>query len=663
MPKSNKKKREKASEFSKAKLKLGRAKKSAPNATDTSFNVKSINVPAQNVDTYRAGDVVTRKNLSFSQLISRLRHYNGAVRKDSVHGLKEIFQQTSIENEDMMSQVLETSGHLIGDEDTAVRRACLDTMKSIISSTSTDKLEPHVPLLLLHVLSNTTHIFPDIRIDSIRFLHLLLNKAPVSVIQELNQTSSTGRVLDAFRAILQIKRQNSGEPFIGAPSSIALTSPTKAEILSCLRAFLRALSTSTLDDSSRLPLWYLRNSFDSQESFEAFQGCLTISTTEASFWGKSGLQLVEDSLSFSHFPEVLSLSHDVSERMVPDPDSTHLSMRPTDYVKDIVDDFVPAMTDFIHEASVVAASYEPLASDEHVLQILWLSISILNLLFSSVLQDSIEIDTSRDHFTLGLEKALCRLDERFPFASPKAAGHQRVGTVLRASNHYYCQIVALHYLSSPTWPVSKADRLHSVLGYVLEWLEDKAPCTGEEYLAMMPVLWYLFSAMDIMKDVQPISRVLTRALISHANSLSLMSPVKSLAFDFIGRLILLQGDRHFKGCIRFQDPELISEWLLGTPRLLWELGTKQVTLTERIWLFLLRAFQQRNCMVIPIVNALGRGLIPFFLIQHPSRGTTLGPCAQLPSPLQRLFCDIATLYSGNLDLQDAVFNFRSVRPN
>ena len=43
-------------------------------------------------------------------------------------------------------------------------------------------LIPHVPLLLLFTASAQTHIFPEIRIDAIRFLDLLLDAVPESVV-------------------------------------------------------------------------------------------------------------------------------------------------------------------------------------------------------------------------------------------------------------------------------------------------------------------------------------------------------------------------------------------------------------------------------------------------------------------------------------------------
>jgi hypothetical protein len=65
-------------------------------------------------------------------------------------------------------------------------------------------LIPHVPLLLLFAASAQTHIFPEIRIDAIRFLDLLLDAVPESVVCGWNE-SGLGhgkRVLEGYLGIL-----------------------------------------------------------------------------------------------------------------------------------------------------------------------------------------------------------------------------------------------------------------------------------------------------------------------------------------------------------------------------------------------------------------------------------------------------------------------------
>ncbi|OJT03033.1 hypothetical protein TRAPUB_6376 [Trametes pubescens] len=82
MPKSTKKKKDKAADFSKAKLKLGKGKQEANNVIDTSFKARSIALPSQSIATDRDTDApTTRRRLTFDSLVVHLKHYNHNTRK------------------------------------------------------------------------------------------------------------------------------------------------------------------------------------------------------------------------------------------------------------------------------------------------------------------------------------------------------------------------------------------------------------------------------------------------------------------------------------------------------------------------------------------------------------------------------------------------------
>jgi hypothetical protein len=73
---------------------------------------------------------------------------------------------------------------------------------------SQDNIQPHCPTLLLFTTSAQTHIFPEIRVDAIRFLNLFLNIIPETVVagwteQDSVQGHSHGsRVLEGYLGIL-----------------------------------------------------------------------------------------------------------------------------------------------------------------------------------------------------------------------------------------------------------------------------------------------------------------------------------------------------------------------------------------------------------------------------------------------------------------------------
>ncbi|KZT55520.1 hypothetical protein CALCODRAFT_498530 [Calocera cornea HHB12733] len=658
MPKSSRKKKEKASDFKKARLKLGKGKQAATNATDTSFKAKTISIPTQNIETPRDEDeALTRKSQTFAQILTRLRHYNASVRKDSLHGLREILRQTGMDSDEMLSQVFEVCGRLVGDEDTLVRKALIEAMKWILNSVPTTKVEPHVPLLLLHVLSNMAHIFPEVRVDAIRVLRILLERVGSAVLSDCVRTQSTGRVLAAFRSILQIKHHGLGDHVTGSTSSVILTPMTKSEILSCLRAFLEHLSNFAFDHTSKAHFWYLRNSFDSKESFEAFQACLSVSTADAVHWDDVGPHS-GDWLPYQHLTHT-SIHHDVDISLGAERDANMLGNQPADYLRECVEDFTPALADMALDASSTVASYEATSQAECHAEIIWLCLSILELLLASVIHDVDQSSTSGAQCCVRLDNVLSKLEGSFPYVSGRNIEDAQINTLLGASNRCYCQLVALHQLASESPSSSIAVRLKSALDYVVEWLDENNVCTAEEYLSMMPVMWCLLNAEEVSPDPLSGQPALFASITRHAEHLPITSSAKDTAFDYIARLILLQGSRHYMGHFRLLERNLISNWLLDIPKLLWELGAKHVQFTEKICLFLLRALQQRSQALSSVSVLVGKRLIPFFHIQHPVRGPTRGPCGQLPLSVQRLCCDVAALCPENVELQNAVAQFRN----
>jgi pre-rRNA-processing protein IPI1 len=66
-----------------------------------------------------------------------------------------------------------------------------------------EHLIPHSPLLILFTTSAQTHIFPEIRIDAIRFLDLFLEVIPDALVECWTERSGHGnRILEGYLGIL-----------------------------------------------------------------------------------------------------------------------------------------------------------------------------------------------------------------------------------------------------------------------------------------------------------------------------------------------------------------------------------------------------------------------------------------------------------------------------
>ncbi|KAG6334293.1 hypothetical protein ID866_4790 [Astraeus odoratus] len=201
MPKSAKKKKEKVADFTKAKLKLGKGKKLPNNVVDTSFKARNAILSARELFE------------DFPELIS-----------------------TSI------APLFAATARLIGDEDPGVRKTLLlffewllPRVPKVGPSLTTrfcrshlshqEDLIPHAPICLLFVTSAQTHIFPEIRLDAVRYLDLFIEILPQHVVAGWDEDGSGigRRILDGYLGLLSsgIRFGSSKGPFslISLPSA------------------------------------------------------------------------------------------------------------------------------------------------------------------------------------------------------------------------------------------------------------------------------------------------------------------------------------------------------------------------------------------------------------------------------------------------------------
>ena len=76
-------------DFKKKKQKLGKKKLAPTNATNTTVKVKTIALPEQSQTVAKSG-LTTHRNLTMTELLAQLKHYNPDVRSDALGGLYEL---------------------------------------------------------------------------------------------------------------------------------------------------------------------------------------------------------------------------------------------------------------------------------------------------------------------------------------------------------------------------------------------------------------------------------------------------------------------------------------------------------------------------------------------------------------------------------------------
>lgn len=75
-------------------------------------------------------------------------------------------------------------------------------MSWLVPRIPSENIVPHAQLLLLFTTSAQTHIFPEIRVDAVKFLDVFLKSIPETVVSGISTKGHGSRVLDGYLGIL-----------------------------------------------------------------------------------------------------------------------------------------------------------------------------------------------------------------------------------------------------------------------------------------------------------------------------------------------------------------------------------------------------------------------------------------------------------------------------
>lgn len=172
---SKRKKAEKAKDFAKKKLKVGKTAAKADNHTDTSFKSKTISLPKQGL---------TRKNDTDSQEpdlahhLSLTKHHANTTRKEVLNFIELHLPS----NPTMYKNILMATIPMVHDQSQMVRTALVSLLEKCAEK-QPGLLELHLRSTVLFIHSAMTHIQPDIRNNSSKFLQVLLNHASAALVK------------------------------------------------------------------------------------------------------------------------------------------------------------------------------------------------------------------------------------------------------------------------------------------------------------------------------------------------------------------------------------------------------------------------------------------------------------------------------------------------
>ncbi|KAG7450434.1 uncharacterized protein BT62DRAFT_1072508 [Guyanagaster necrorhizus] len=658
--KSAKRRKDKAADFTKAKLKLGKGKQVASNAIDTSFKARSIALPSQSITKDRDDDTpTTRRRLTLDELVAHTKHYGAATRKDALAGFRELFETHSHIINESLTALFNTCVRLIGDEDAG------------------EQLIPHAPTLLLFTSSAQTHIFPEIRIDAIKILDLLLIYIPEPVISGWNQGGDKhgSRVLEGYLGLLNAGTkfgENDGPVRATSTASVVLTATSKLVVLRSFATFLRQALSLT---SHINPRWYLASSFDSPASYGAFDQLFRLSSCQDQVFdcrewrdecddGDEDFVLNEPRPSsmlsmggHQYLPDVLNMSEDFSGSHAPG-NITFIS----NLARALQSTLVSTFLDY------APAVFSPSSNPQEVELDLILAVSDS---VRSIYGEISHIPDAKNSSLLeNLTSILGYMTPFFPFR-PGGKRDIKIEQAFQDLNLVYCELSSLLVLTSrdagsplrsrqqrPSKTNSTKLSMQNdiVCDYVLRELSGSnvsssqvaRSLTSAAYTSLTPTMWSLINCPSQS------SSAVFGAILEHGTVVSAKSALKKPTVDFISRLILMNTDRHYRGHFKIgqisQHAKLV-DWIEALPKTLWELGNTDLALSETILRFLLRLLQrQPEVLHEKMSRSLRSRFVPYFVVEHPVRGQIPGPFTKLPhgSTTRRLALDVvATMQSAS----------------
>ncbi|RUS34958.1 hypothetical protein BC938DRAFT_477408 [Jimgerdemannia flammicorona] len=169
----------------------------------------AISLPNQSINEDKSNQLTNARNLTLSDLVAQLRHYNAGSRKDAIQGLRDLFNRYPAILPSSLSTIVNSIVRLLIDDDGDVRKALLSFLKEYLAALNKSDLQPFLPLLIIYTCSAITHIQEDIRSDAIKFMDLWIDVAPEVVVGRFwkkvrNQCDRKLGVLGNYTSLLDV---------------------------------------------------------------------------------------------------------------------------------------------------------------------------------------------------------------------------------------------------------------------------------------------------------------------------------------------------------------------------------------------------------------------------------------------------------------------------
>ncbi|KAI6047569.1 hypothetical protein EDC04DRAFT_2619015, partial [Pisolithus marmoratus] len=630
-----------------------------------SITVEKVNVP------------MTRRKQTFEDILSLLKHHNAGVRKDAIFSVRELFNDYPDLITTSMAPLFSVCARLIGDTDAGVRKALLSCFEWLLVRVAKDDLIPHASLLLLFTTSAQTHIFPEIRVDAVRYLDLFMGALPEYVVMGLGR-----RILDGYLGLLNVstkfaQKASDDRNSAASTGSVTLSAQSRLVVLRSLSNFLCcAVCRGSVTDAdvsgqspamSSFPTWFIRPFFATTRLYEEhgrlFKGLSTDNQEKQMFWTpEPASDSFDEDFAYScntvtSPPVASSILTELSDCFA-DRDGSCAFPSDVDFLMRLARALHPTLiASYLDCAPVVfSPSISPPDTD---LQLLTVAMELTRTLYSVVLQSASQVSEAATHCD-DLKALLGHLSGYFPFRP--AHRDAKVEQALQNLNVIYCELASLLVLvlslpglgptqqrgnRTPSFsPHTKVDKklqmqTESIRSYVVRLLKGEGesgaqlprPLTPTVYIALLPSIWALLNHLDGQN-----------VYLDEAVSTTSSSTVKHVTIEFVARLLLLEKERGYIGSFNPRGAvadEKWLQWILHLPKVLWELNDGNLSTSVTLIQALLHLLQRGSFVVQHEVRLLST--LPYCVrasfrsspLHTRSRGKIPGPFRKLAASSPR----------------------------
>ncbi|RCH84994.1 hypothetical protein CU098_007486 [Rhizopus stolonifer] len=337
------------------------------------------------------------------------------------------------------------------------------------------------------------------------------------------------------------------------------------------------------------------------------------------------------------------------------------------HIKELIETFQPRLVAaWLEAAPSVFMSTSSIAITP-ALELLHEILTLSLVLWRAMVGSDIIRLVSQDWLNMYLQQLLKHLTVYFPYGAD-ALGNRgsKVDDKLQEMNIMLCELTSLFLLartilqpSATEEPRQKRRKLESedqvpswaetVVQYVLGVLgyhEDQDGMTSasssfrtDHLVSLLPAIWGFLNCLTNEESV-----TLFKATVQYYHTCQPNAASRKVLLDFITRAYMVQSTPSYHGQFMItKDSELarlLKEWLLGLPKMLWQLRANHIE-TSRAILNVMCDIAKRadkDVFDFDTLRQVETTLVPFFFVQL-AKGPLFGPFRDLPADVQQRALD------------------------